>query len=254
MVKMNDFDTELIPRFMNLKSTNTGLKVYISVGGWAAGDHIFSDMVSSSISRMVFIDSALSFMATYGFDGIDVDWEYPAASDRDGVAADTANYVIFLKELKAACGTKYGVTVTLPSSYWYLQGFDVVGMAEYVDAFNFMSYDIHDTWDGNSPYTEAVVHPHTNLTEITDGLDLLWRNNVEPSKVYLGLGFYGRSCTLSDPSCTTLGYAFSGGGNPGECTQTSGILSNAEIQPIISDNNPCLPTLITNDIGFALMK
>lgn len=234
---MNDFDTELIPRFTSLKATNTGLKVYISVGGWAAGGAIFSDMVSSSSSRTTFIDSAISFMATYSFDGIDVDWEYPAALDRDGVVADTANYVTFLKELKAACGTKYGVTVTLPSSYWYLQGFDVVGMAEYVDAFNFMSYDIHGTWDGDSPYTEAIVQPHTNLTEIIEGLDLLWRNNIEPSKVYLGLGFYGRSFTLSNPSCTTPGCAFSGGGNPGECTQTSGILSNAEIQQIISDNN-----------------
>jgi chitinase len=151
------------------------------------------------------------------------------------VAADTANYVIFLKELKAACGSKYGVSVTIPSSYWYLQGFDVVGMSDYVDTFNFMSYDIHGTWDGNSPYTQAVVQPHTNLTEITQGLDLLWRNNIEPSKVVLGLGFYGRSFTLADPACSTPGCAFSGGGNPGSCTQTSGILSNAEIQAIITE-------------------
>jgi GH18 family chitinase len=58
------------------------------------------------------------------------------------VAADTANFVIFLKELKAACGSKYGISATLPSSYWYLQGFDIVGMSDYVDTFNFMSYDM----------------------------------------------------------------------------------------------------------------
>ncbi|CZR66788.1 uncharacterized protein PAC_16689 [Phialocephala subalpina] len=232
--QMNSFDAELYPRFTNLKSTTSGLKVFISVGGWAAGGAIFSDMVSSSSSRTTFIDSAIKFMATYGFDGIDVDWEYPAAGDRDGVAADTAKYVTFLKELKAACGTKYGISVTLPSSYWYLQGFDVVGMSDYVDTFNFMSYDIHGTWDGNSPYTQAVVQPHTNLSEITVGLDLLWRNNIEPSKVVLGLGFYGRSFTLSDPTCTTPGCPFSGGGDAGECTQTSGILSNSEIQAIIT--------------------
>lgn len=37
-------------------------------------------------------------------------------------------------------------------------------MADYVDYFNFMSYDIHGTWDGDSKYTSSVVNPHTNLT------------------------------------------------------------------------------------------
>lgn len=66
---MNRFDAELYPRFTNLKSSTSGLKVFISVGGWAAGGAIFSNMVSSSSSRSIFIDSAISFMATYSFDG-----------------------------------------------------------------------------------------------------------------------------------------------------------------------------------------
>ncbi|KAJ6032574.1 hypothetical protein N7540_003306 [Penicillium herquei] len=235
--QMNSFDEELYPRFTNLKSSSAGLKVFISVGGWDAGGSIWSDMVSSEESRSAFIDSAIAFMKTYGFDGIDLDWEYPAASDRGGVSADTDNFVTFLKELKAACGSKYGISATLPSSYWYMQGFDVVGMEPYVDWFNFMSYDIHGTWDGNNPYTSAVVQPHTNLSEITEGLDLLWRNNISPSKVVLGEAFYGRSFTLSDSSCTKPGCSFSGGGTEGKCTATSGILSNAEIQQIISDND-----------------
>ncbi|KAF2994459.1 hypothetical protein E8E14_002478 [Neopestalotiopsis sp. 37M] len=239
---MNDFDAELYPLFTGLKEQNGALKTFISVGGWAAGGKIFSDMVSTATNRAVFIHSALQFMRTYGFDGIDIDWEYPAASDREGVAADTANFVSFLKELKVVLGSNYGISVTLPSSYWYLQGFDVVSMEPYVDWFNLMSYDIHGKWDGNSPYTQAIVQPHTNLTEIIEGLDLLWRNNIKPSKVVLGLAFYGRSFTLSDSSCNTPGCAFSGGGAAGPCTGTSGILSNAEIQDIISQYD-LTPTL-----------
>ena len=52
-----------------------------------------------------------------------------------------------MKELRAAFGN-LGVTATLPSSYWYLKGFDVKNLEQYVDWFNFMSYDIHGTWDG----------------------------------------------------------------------------------------------------------
>jgi len=70
-----------------------------------------------------------------------------------------------------------------------LKGFDVANMQPYVDWFNFMSYDLHGTWDGQNPYTQAVVGAHTNLTEIASGLDLLWRSGIKPQKVLLGLGF-----------------------------------------------------------------
>ncbi|KAM0106913.1 hypothetical protein ACP6JB_007494 [Aspergillus fumigatus] len=179
-------------------------------------------------------------MNKYGFDGIDIDWEYPAAEDRGGAARDTANLVTFLSELRDALGSRFGLTCTLPSSYWYLKGFDIVGMAEYVDYFAMMAYDIHGTWDGNSEWTDSVINPHTNITEISAGLDLLWRNNIDPAKVLLGLGFYGRSFTLEDSSCNTPGCAFSttsgsGGARAGECTGTSGILSDYEISRIIDD-------------------
>jgi chitinase len=49
--------------------------------------------------------------------------------------------VNFLKELRSAAG-QLGISLTLPSSYWYLKGFDVVNLELYVDWFNFTSYDI----------------------------------------------------------------------------------------------------------------
>lgn len=97
----------------------------------------------------------------------------------------------------------------------------------------------------NYSYTQQVINPHTNLTEIQQGLDLLWRNNIPSNKVVLGIGFYGRSFTLSDPSCNKPGCAFSSGAKPGNCTKTSGVLSNAEIQRIIDAKN-LKPTLDKN--------
>ncbi|KXT03919.1 hypothetical protein AC578_9254 [Pseudocercospora eumusae] len=154
-------------------------------------------------------------------------------ADREGRDADKANFVLFIRQLRMGLGSEYGITVTLPPSYWYLKGFDLAGLDPYVDWFNLMAYDIHGTWDGHNPYTKAVVQPHTNVTEIKMALDLLWRNDVEPDKVVMGLGFYGRSFTLSNPSCNEPGCAFSSGAKPGECTGTSGVLSNAEIQRLI---------------------
>lgn len=144
---------------------------------------------------------------------------------------------------------------TQPSSYWYLRGFDIVAIDPVVDFLNIMTYDLHGTWDGTDPYIGAVALAHTNLTEIQQSLDLLWRNNINPSKVNLGIGFYGRSTlllslyrlqpsgvadmpslgfTMSNPNCLTAGCPFSSGANPGPCTETSGILSAAEIRDIVA--------------------
>jgi chitinase len=67
---------------MDLKKKKPSLKTFISVGGWAIGGEPFSDMVRFRGLRKSFIDSAISFMDDRGFDGIDIDWEYPTAEDR----------------------------------------------------------------------------------------------------------------------------------------------------------------------------
>lgn len=40
-------------------------------------DKIFPQMASDSGSRSKFIESAIQFAKRYGFQGIDLDWEYP---------------------------------------------------------------------------------------------------------------------------------------------------------------------------------
>ncbi|KAJ5921194.1 CAZyme family GH18 [Penicillium verhagenii] len=241
---MDSNAASLYSRFTALKSKQPGLQAWLSVGGWSFNDatntpdtqHAFSDMVGSSANRQAFITSLRNFMQTYGFDGVDIDWEYPAADDRGGVAADFSNFPTFLAELRASFGSALGISTTLPSSYWYLQHFDVLNMEPSVDWFNFMSYDIHGVWDSSNKFTGPYIRPHTNLTEINDGLSLLWRAGVDSSKVVLGLGWYGRSFTLADSSCTTPNGVcqFTTGGNAGACTQSSGTLSNAEIKRLLA--------------------
>lgn len=70
------------------------------------------------------------------------------------------------------------------------------------------------------------------------GLDLLWRAGVKPAKVILGLGWYGRSFTLSDPSCNKPNGVcqFSGGALAGQCSNASGILTLQEINGVIDYN------------------
>lgn len=157
----------------------------------------------------------------------DFDWEYPGADDRGGSSADGENYTTLIRELRAAIdasGHDYLITFTAPSSYWYLRHFDLKNMEAYVDWINVMSYDLHGVWDRDNPIGSQVL-AHTNLTEIDLALDLFWRMDIDPSKVVLGLGFYGRSFELTTTSCWKPGCTFEGPGAGGKCTGTPGILS-----------------------------
>lgn len=197
----------------------------------------FSNLAASTSAQNAFFKSLLSFMTTYGFDGVDIDWEYPVAPERSGNTADFQNYPTFLSNLRSALsssGQNYGISITLPSSYWYMRNFDIVQLEPLVDWFNVMTYDLHGTWDSTDKYIGAVVNAHTNLTEISLTMDLLWRNNIDPAKVTMGMGFYGRSFTLSDPSCTSPGCPFSSGGNPGPCSASAGTLMFSEIEAVIA--------------------
>lgn len=68
------------------------------------------------------------------------------APDRGGKEEDTDNYVALLQTLRQTFESsprKYGLTFTIPSSYWYLRWFNLPDMLKYADWLNLMSYDLH---------------------------------------------------------------------------------------------------------------
>ncbi|CAK7232756.1 hypothetical protein SCUCBS95973_008363 [Sporothrix curviconia] len=128
----------------------------------------FSDMTLSEAKQVAFFESLLMFMATHGFDGVDIDWEYPVADDRGCGAEDFKNYVYMLSRLRA----RLDGSGRRPASYWYLRGFDVIHLERFVDWFNIMTYDIHGVWDSTDKFIGSYAYAHTNLTEISQGLEL----------------------------------------------------------------------------------
>ncbi|RDW86123.1 uncharacterized protein DSM5745_02765 [Aspergillus mulundensis] len=225
----------------SLKNRQPSLKVWIAIGGWAMNDPgatrtTFSDLAASEEKQDIFFESLLSFIVNNNFDGVDLDWEYPVTDDRGGKPEDFGNFVTLLERLRGRLNQiprPIGLSITLPASYWYLRGFDIIRLEQHVDFLNVMTYDIHGTWDGPIESLGPYALAHTNLTEINLALELLWRNNINPSRVNLGLGFYGRSFTLESPNCIAPGCKWSGAGRPGPCTNTGGVLSATEISHIL---------------------
>jgi len=67
-----------------LKQKNRNLKVMLSIGGWMyTNEKKHLDPVGASATyQKNFADSCVDMIKNYGFDGIDVDWEYPQSSEQ----------------------------------------------------------------------------------------------------------------------------------------------------------------------------
>ncbi|KAK3872391.1 hypothetical protein Pcinc_022518 [Petrolisthes cinctipes] len=104
-----DINKKSLERFVNMKSLNPRLKVLVAVGGWTEGSTKYSVMSSAASSRETFIKSVVAFLKKHRFDGLDLDWEYPA--NRGGVPADKENFVSLAKELHHEF-KKYGWMLT----------------------------------------------------------------------------------------------------------------------------------------------
>ncbi|KAI1452077.1 glycoside hydrolase family 18 protein [Annulohypoxylon moriforme] len=226
------------------KLRNPKAGVWLAIGGWTFSDNntefqpVFGQIASSGTARQEFARNLVNFMSEYGFDGVDIDWEYPGAPDRGGSDDDIKNFPLLLEAIRKAFNDnrkgKWGISITAPSSYWYLRWFDLPGLAKHVNFINLMSYDLHGIWDRENEIGNQIL-AHTNLTEVDQALQLFWRSDISPSLINLGIAFYGRSYTLEDASCSKPGCKFKDPGAKGKCSNTAGYLSYREIMDKIKE-------------------
>ena len=228
-----------------LKRKFPALKVLLSVGGWAHNDAPngwrFTTMAATAKYRHEFIESAMTLLREYDFDGLDIDWEYPASGERGGYAADRHNYVTLLAEFHAAMSLEAKrsgkpellLTIAAPSSLWFLPGFELEEIHPHVDFINLMAYDYYGPWShqtgANAPLL-ADSNPHGN-TFIGHSLDIYLDQNVPPQKIVLGMATYARS--FAGVGSADYGVSSTAAGFGGRCTGEAGVLSNFELQPIL---------------------
>jgi chitinase len=228
-----------------IKQKYPHLKVLLAVGGWAHNDPpngwLFTTMVATAKYRHEFISSALSLLREYGFDGLDVDWEYPGSGERGGFPADRKNYVTFLAEFHAAARAEAKqsgkpellLTAATPSSSYFLAGYDLEGAQKHLDWINLMTYDYYGSWNSqagaNAPFL-ADSTPNGNAS-VKASVQRYLDAGVPAHKIVLGMPTYGRS--FKGVQVANLSSISTGPGAKGRCTGEAGTVSYYEVQELI---------------------
>lgn len=199
-----DKDPENFKLLQQLKQKNPHLKTLISIGGWTWSGR-FSDAALTEENRQVFADSCITFMKQFGFDGIDLDWEYPVAGGLTSNKTrpdDKKNFTLLLKTIRealdqqgAADEKQYLLTIAGGADSSYIKNTELGLIHEFLDFAVIMTYDFHGPWDKYTDFLSPLYSSSKSSPQYQSSFDTGvtgWINASFPAeKLVAGVPFYG---------------------------------------------------------------
>ncbi len=209
-------DTEMnsddIRALVALKEVNPELKVLVSIGGWGWSGN-FSDAALTDSSRTRFAVSAAAFIREHALDGIDLDWEYPNQVGAGNIyrPEDVHNFTLMLEcvrkhidSLASVQGREehYLLTIATGADEVYAANTELGEIVKYLDFVNIMTYDLHNgltsqTGHHSNLYLSGSDSPDGDAT--VKAVDIHLRAGINPSKLNIGVPFYGRIWRGAEP-------------------------------------------------------
>lgn len=195
-----------------LKKKNPNLKISLSFSHTVSNSDNsqgggFSAMAKSDTYRKAFAKDCRDFCSKWGIDGIDIDWEFPGLSWSGHACdptVDVENHVLLMKQLRETLGTRYMLTyagyakdvVESSSGRKYI---DIEAVDPYVDFVNIMTYDLDA-----APNHQSALRDKSAYYDCERAIKSYTDAGVSPSKMVLGIPFYGRHSF--DVSPTAIDY------------------------------------------------
>ena len=162
------------------------LRIIVSVGGWGK-DKGFGPMAANPAARSRFVNQLTRFCKTHGYDGADLDWEYPKEKDR-------SHFVQLVTELRRSFRENKIplLSAALPSRDWR-GGYDIAALKSSLDWFGIMTYDFAGSWTKTAGYNSPLFSPSPGGGSIDDSVRFwLFAKEMPREKLCIGIPFYGR--------------------------------------------------------------
>ena len=183
---------------------NNNRKFILALGGWGHTEGFVSSTSTYEL-RSTFISSIIDKIIAYGYDGVDIDWEYPQTTQQKN------NLTYFIEELDSVLydfDPELLITMAVPISNWSGQWLDMSALRPHVDFFNAMTYDIHGSWSSNAGHNSPLYQspPGDPDGSVETGINYLVNTRGLPeNKINMGIPFWGKKYNAS-----TINGSFSG--------------------------------------------
>lgn len=186
-----------------LKAKFPHLKVLASIGGWTLSRN-FSDIARDASKTKFFASAAAHLVSTYGFDGIDIDWEYPGSEGGEGTRKDTLDpqrFVLLLQALRTALdkaaeedsapedymgARHYSLTAALPGGAEKYSVLPIREIVQELDIAFIMTYD-----NAGMGWSNTTDHQSSGLW-VSSVIGDYVNAGALPQKLCIGSPLYGR--------------------------------------------------------------
>ncbi|KAH6904293.1 glycosyl hydrolases family 18-domain-containing protein [Coprinopsis sp. MPI-PUGE-AT-0042] len=179
-----------------LKMKKRDLKVLLSIGGWTYSQSGHFNFVTNSGARAKFVSDAIQLIEDYGFDGIDIDYEYPSTTAQgQGLADLMTSLRTALTQLQSRKGDRVPYLLTAavgagPTGYTYL---NIPQMDQAMDFWNLMAYDYAGSWLTFADHQANFYGGERTGFSTDKALKFYTSKGATPSKINLGMPLYGRA-------------------------------------------------------------
>jgi len=168
------------------KAHAAGVKVMLLLGGDFVG------LEKNSKGLQALVANVQAFVNEKGYDGVDIDWEYPSSS------LDKKTFFALMSALRQAMpDPTYVLSADVPP--WGPYQYDFPHVEPLVDYFNVMMYDCAGPWTGHAQLNSAIFPDPNNPApyecepggSVKEAANIYLENlRIPPSKINMGTPFY----------------------------------------------------------------
>ena len=196
---------------LKLKQLNPNLKTLISLGGASsANTNAFVAAASTPAGRTALAASCIDMFIVGNvgsdwngnitapglFDGFNIDWEFPTASDKQNYTALLQEFRRQLNVLSQTTHKQYILTADSPAGSQNYVNIDLPNVAKVLDFFTIDGYNYAGSWDTvtnhASPLLDSPLDPdHGQGLDIEETIAAYLKAGVPGKKIVLGVPLYG---------------------------------------------------------------
>src|SRR5580704_1929388 len=236
-----------------LKALHPNLKVLISLGGQAGDVTGFTRASSTAAGRAALATSCIDMFVKGNiatgitapglFDGFNIDWEFPTATDKQNFTALLTEFRNQLNALGKTTGKQYTLTFDGPAGSQNYVNIDLKNAAKQVDFITIDGYNYSGSWvtqtNEASPLFDSRQDPlFGQQLDIDDTVNAYLKAGVPASKYTMGVPLYGAGWTGA-PNVNHGLYQNSTGPSPVLLANGTGLCTD------LSGNTPGCDTLLT---------